>query len=262
MFGCAAQQKGQVTAELPESGQVRQLAEAPASNTVEHNASAGKKLVKKAKSAMGTPYVRGGTNPGGFDCSGFVKWTYNSIGVDLPRTAREQSTVGKKIRKVEDMREGDIVAFNHPRRGYHTGIYVGDGKFIHSPRQKSTVRINSLSDPYYNTTFLGARRVNVEAGEKLVAQATSGIDEYSASSAPGAASAEMGTIASNRKSTQITTANKSKGNIKNIKATRAATKSGAAKRLTKSMAENTAKKTSVVSMLQPKKTSAKAGRRS
>lgn len=63
--------------------------------------------------------------------------------------------VGKRITRVEDMRAGDIVAFRHPRRGYHTGIYVGDGKFIHSPRRRSTVRITSLDDPYFSGTFLG-----------------------------------------------------------------------------------------------------------
>ena len=112
-----------------------------------------------ARSAIGTPYVPGGRNPGGFDCSGLVQWAYKSVGINLPRTAREQSAVGKRITRVEDMRAGDIVAFHHPRRGYHTGIYVGDGKFVHSPRRRTRVRINSLDDPYFRTTFMGARRV-------------------------------------------------------------------------------------------------------
>ena len=112
-----------------------------------------------ARSAIGTPYVPGGRNPGGFDCSGLVQWAYKSVGINLPRTAREQAVVGKRIPRVEDMRAGDIVAFHHPRRGYHTGIYVGDGKFVHSPRRRTRVRINSLDDPYFRTTFMGARRV-------------------------------------------------------------------------------------------------------
>lgn len=133
-------------------------------------------LLQKARTALGTPYVRGGTSRnGGFDCSGFVQWSYNHVGIQLPRTAREQSQVGKAIRRVDDMQAGDIVAFRHPRRGYHTGIYVGDGKFIHSPRKRNVVRINSLDDPYFNKTFLGARRLNVsnegdiEAAEKMLA---------------------------------------------------------------------------------------------
>ena len=93
-----------------------------------------RQLLRAARSAIGTPYVVGGTSPGGFDCSGLVCWAYGNVGIKLPRTAREQSVVGTQIRDVEDMQAGDIVAFRHPKRGYHTGIYVGDGKFIHSPR--------------------------------------------------------------------------------------------------------------------------------
>lgn len=130
-------------------------------------------LVERAKTAIGTPYVRGGTSMSGFDCSGFVQWAYKSVGVKLPRTAREQSVLGTPI-DFDEMEAGDIVAFRHPRRGYHTGIYVGDGKFIHSPRRGKTVEITSLNDPYFSSTFLGARRVSVsesdaEAAQKLMA---------------------------------------------------------------------------------------------
>lgn len=130
-------------------------------------------LVERAKTAIGTPYVRGGTSMSGFDCSGFVQWAYKSVGVSLPRTAREQSVLGTPIDS-DEMEAGDIVAFRHPRRGYHTGIYVGDGKFIHSPRRGKSVEITSLSDPYFSSTFLGARRVSIsesdaEAAQKLMA---------------------------------------------------------------------------------------------
>ncbi|WP_297215499.1 NlpC/P60 family protein [uncultured Desulfovibrio sp.] len=140
----------------------------------------GRQVVSRAQSAIGTPYVPGGRNPGGFDCSGLVQWAYQSVGVKLPRTAREQSLVGKRITNIENMRAGDIVAFRHPRRGYHTGIYVGDGKFVHSPRRRTRVRINSLSDPYYHETFLGARRLpGNAAGMDLVAQVEDRMKQYS-----------------------------------------------------------------------------------
>lgn len=107
--------------------------------------------------AKGTPYVYGGTSLSGFDCSGFVRWAYDSVGVDLPRSAREQSQFGKSIDRAS-LRVGDIVAFRHPKRGYHTGLYVGNGQFIHSPRRRDVVKISSLTDPYFNTSYLGARR--------------------------------------------------------------------------------------------------------
>lgn len=175
IFGCATQKNGRATAEL---SNVEHLRQDQQTSLPEHDPATGQKLVKKAHSAIGTPYVLGGSAPGGFDCSGLVKWTYNSIGVELPRTAREQSTVGQKIKNVEDMRAGDIVAFKHPKRGYHTGIYVGDGKFIHSPRKRTRVRINSLDDPYFSSTLLGARRVNVSSADTLVAQAESRLREF------------------------------------------------------------------------------------
>ena len=80
-------------------------------------------LIEQAKTALGTPYVPGGTDTQGFDCSGFVQWAYRNVGVTLPRTAREQSVMGRPI-KSGSMMAGDIVAFNHPRRGYPTGIYL------------------------------------------------------------------------------------------------------------------------------------------
>lgn len=116
------------------------------------------RLIGAACTALGTPYVRGGTSRQGFDCSGFVQWSYRHVGINLPRTAAEQARVGRRVSH-KDMQPGDIVTFHHPKRGYHSGIYVGDGKFIHSPRSGSSVRINSLDDPYFSKNFLSARRV-------------------------------------------------------------------------------------------------------
>lgn len=169
-------------------------------------------LVEKAKTALGTPYVRGGTSRNGFDCSGFVQWTYKSAGVNLPRTAREQSVLGTPI-GFDDMVAGDIVAFRHPRRGYHTGIYLGDGKFIHSPRRGKSVEITSLSNPYFSSTFLGARRVELseseaEAAQKLMALYESRASRHKVSEA--AAPAKRMTAAKGASSKKIA-ASKSKG---------------------------------------------------
>ena len=172
-FGCAAKQSS-----MDETMRVERFRRSYEAALDKEQAQAGRQLLTKARSAIGTPYVRGGSGPGGFDCSGFVSWAYKSVGVQLPRTAREQSVVGERINKVEEMRAGDIVAFRHPRRGYHTGIYVGEGKFIHSPRRRSSVKISSLDDPYFSKTFLSARRVKLEANENLLAQADSRLNDY------------------------------------------------------------------------------------
>ncbi|MDD4702604.1 MAG: NlpC/P60 family protein [Desulfovibrio sp.] len=175
-FGCAA--KNNQREDSVDSVQAERFRRSYEAAFNSNERESGQQLLRKARSAIGTPYVRGGTTPDGFDCSGFVCWTYKSVGVKLPRTAREQSVIGQRITNVEDMRAGDIVAFRHPRRGYHTGIYVGDGKFIHSPRKRTKVRVNSLDDPYFKNTFLGARRVKVEGGENMVAQAETRLNDF------------------------------------------------------------------------------------
>ena len=175
-FGCASKSGSQDTGiNSPHAERFRRSYEAAFDSNQQESS---QQLLRKARSAIGTPYVRGGTTPDGFDCSGFVCWTYKSVGVQLPRTAREQSVIGQRINNVDEMRAGDIVAFRHPRRGYHTGIYVGDGKFIHSPHKRTRVRINSLDDPYFKSTFLGARRVKVEGGENMIAQAESRLNDF------------------------------------------------------------------------------------
>ena len=101
--------------------------------------------VRAAYSQIGTKYKSGGASPSqGFDCSGLVRWTYKSVGINLPRTAREQSLMGYRIMDVSKMRAGDIVAFRRSGGGYHTGIYIGDGKVMDSIY--SGLRTISLSD--------------------------------------------------------------------------------------------------------------------
>ncbi len=118
-------------------------------------------LVGNAMRFLGIPYRYGGTTAkSGFDCSGLVVASFKkTLGKLLPRRAADQAAVSKKIAKAE-LRPGDLVFFNTMRRAFsHVGIYVGDGKFIHSPRTGSTVRIDSLDGSYWQKHFNGARRV-------------------------------------------------------------------------------------------------------
>jgi cell wall-associated NlpC family hydrolase len=118
-------------------------------------------LVSTAIGFLGIPYLRGGNSAEtGFDCSGFVRAIYkDTIGLILPRSADQQANATQKIDKSE-LKPGDLVFFNTMKRTFsHVGIYLGEGKFIHSPRSGATVRIEDMRIPYWNVRFDGARRV-------------------------------------------------------------------------------------------------------
>ena len=118
-------------------------------------------LVVNAMGFLGVPYKRGGNNvETGFDCSGFVRAIYEqSVGLLLPRKAEQQAAATERIDKTE-LQPGDLVFFNTMRRTFsHVGIYVGDGKFIHSPKPGAEVRVESMGGDYWARRFDGARRV-------------------------------------------------------------------------------------------------------
>jgi cell wall-associated NlpC family hydrolase len=121
-------------------------------------------LVVNAMGFLGVPYKRGGNNfEQGFDCSGFVKAMYEqTIGLALPRRAAEQAAATQPIDKSE-LQPGDLVFFNTLRSAFsHVGIYVGDNKFIHSPRTGSVVRVEDMGVKYWSSRFDGARRVDTK----------------------------------------------------------------------------------------------------
>ena len=133
-------------------------------------------LVVNAMGFLGVPYRRGGQSAEtGFDCSGFVRAMYEqSIGLMLPRRAAQQAAATQDIDR-NDLRPGDLVFFNTMRRAFsHVGIYVGEGKFIHSPKPGAGVRVESLSVAYWNRRFDGARRVSRRTGGEPTAAAADG----------------------------------------------------------------------------------------
>lgn len=119
-------------------------------------------LVMGAMNFIGVRYRRGGTSAeSGFDCSGFTRYIFeHSIGLVLPRRAAEQASApGLFSIKKEELKPGDLVFFNTMRRAFsHVGIYVGDGKFIHSPRAGGEVRVEDMRVAYWAKRFNGARR--------------------------------------------------------------------------------------------------------
>ncbi len=121
-------------------------------------------LVSTAMGFLGVPYRRGGSSAEtGFDCSGFVRTIFEQAkGLVLPRRAKEQAAATEVIDK-KDLKPGDLVFFNTMRHAFsHVGIYLGDGKFIHSPRSGSEVRVEDMTGKYWQRRFNGARRVVAE----------------------------------------------------------------------------------------------------
>jgi cell wall-associated NlpC family hydrolase len=121
-------------------------------------------LITQAMDLLGVPYRRGGsTEASGFDCSGFVRYLYeNSVGQLLPRRAEEQARSTEVIDRSE-LKPGDLVFFNTMKRAFsHVGIYVGDGKFIHSPRTGKAVKVDDMRSAYWQKRFNGARRVPLD----------------------------------------------------------------------------------------------------
>ncbi len=122
-------------------------------------------LVINAMAFLGVPYKWGGNSfETGFDCSGFVRAVYEqSVGKVLPRRSDQQAAATQVIDRNE-LKPGDLVFFNTMRRAFsHVGIYVGEGRFIHSPRAGAHVRMEDMRAAYWNSRFNGARRVPLDA---------------------------------------------------------------------------------------------------
>ena len=112
-------------------------------------------VVGIAMQYLGTPYVWGGSSPGGFDCSGLVMFVYAQMGVSLPHHAADIYNYGVPVSR-DQLQPGDLVFFDGLG---HMGIYIGGGQFIHAPHTGDVVKISSLSDSWYAATYVGAKRV-------------------------------------------------------------------------------------------------------
>jgi cell wall-associated NlpC family hydrolase len=112
------------------------------------------RVVSIALRYLGVPYRWAGASPSGFDCSGFVMYVYGQVGVSLPHNGAQLWGVGRLVPR-NRLAPGDVVFFNGLG---HVGIYIGRGRFVHSPHSGDVVKISRFSDGWYRSTYVGARR--------------------------------------------------------------------------------------------------------
>ena len=122
-------------------------------------------ILTQAKFYRDTPYARGSSLQTGYatDCSGFVQYIYHGFKIDLPRSSAEQAQVGKVVTRTMDFSKllpGDLLFFcRGGNQVGHSGIYLGDGKMIHASNHRYGVTVTDLRQPYYEGTFVVAKRV-------------------------------------------------------------------------------------------------------
>ena len=129
------------------------------------SALAATELNTKIEKVLGVRYLTAGTTTKGFDCSGFTRYIFAQLDIDLSHSSKVQGTEGEKVAQ-DDLKAGDLVFFNTGRSGSantlanisHVGIYVGDGYFVHSA-SNSGVTKSKLIEKYYAKRYVTARRV-------------------------------------------------------------------------------------------------------
>jgi NlpC/P60 family len=115
----------------------------------------GVRAVQFAQRLLGVPYRWGGDSPSGFDCSGFVRYVYAHFGLSLPHSSYADFGLGRHVSR-GSLRPGDLVFFDGVG---HVGMYVGGGRFIHAPHTGTSVQVTSLDEPWYRSSYDGARRL-------------------------------------------------------------------------------------------------------
>jgi cell wall-associated NlpC family hydrolase len=133
------------------------------------SATATRRVIELARTMLDIPYRFGGTTLRGIDCSAYVQRVFGLLDIKIPRTAREQYSVGSTIGR-DDLAGGDLVFFRtYASFPSHVGIYIGDNLFIHASSMVRKVTIDRIDLPYYRKRFLGARRLFLDESPALAA---------------------------------------------------------------------------------------------
>ena len=130
----------------------------PAKHVAGYSASAGEKASDTALAMVGRPYKYTGDTPAGFDCSGLVRYSYITAGMDLPHGTSALKNLTKPV-GLGSARKGDLLFFVQDGKKYsHVGIFVGNDQFVHAPSTGGHVRKDSVADPYWQKHYLDTRR--------------------------------------------------------------------------------------------------------
>jgi len=150
--GCAS--SGAVPAPFPTPAPAATVPPASASDSRDRPA-----VVGTALSLRGAPYRDGGTDPSGFDCSGFVSYVFGQQGIYVARTVSEQYAQGRSVSR-DAVTAGDLVFFSTVSPGAsHVGIAISGTEFVHAPTSRGLVRVDSLTSTYWSSRFVGTRRI-------------------------------------------------------------------------------------------------------
>ena len=119
----------------------------------------GYAIAGTALELRGSPYRNGGSDPSGFDCSGFVRYVFAQHGIGLGRTVGEQFHEGTEVKA--GVEAGDLIFFatSNSSAVSHVGMAIGGDEFVHAPSSRGEVRVERLTAPYWASRYIGARRI-------------------------------------------------------------------------------------------------------
>ena len=160
---CAAQTAPTMPGPLPFPMAMSPASLRPAAAVVSTVAVSSADILQTALGFRGVPYRYGGEDPRtGFDCSGFIRFVLAQHQLTVPRTAAEQFQIGRRV-SVKDIQAGDLVFFSTVAPGAsHVGLAIGPDEFVHAPATSGVVRVERLEWSYWQSRFVGARRLLTE----------------------------------------------------------------------------------------------------
>lgn len=129
----------------------------PLSRNAHANMSTSARAANIAVQQIGRPYRWGGDTPRGFDCSGLVQYSYAQVGINVPRTTREQRRAMRRV-DIAAAKPGDLLFFKTSRKGWHVALYLGHGEFVHAPSTGKVVTVGNLNNSYYRDHLVDVRQ--------------------------------------------------------------------------------------------------------